>query len=116
MAAFVACNDLDGIEEFCSADTCLKDKWVLDVRTDGEVKSAPLAGAEKLVHIPVDELRDRLDELDRDVPWVVSCGVGVRGHIAARILKQHGYRVQNLSGGATVRQRAWSAGQTSTGR
>lgn len=113
MAAFVACNDLEGIEEFCSPETCLQDKWVLDVRTDGEVRSQPLPGAENVIHIPVDELRERLDELDPEVPWVVSCGVGVRGHIAARILKQHGYRVENLSGGATVRQRAWTAAQAS---
>ena len=82
-------------------------KTVLDVRTTSEVENAPLAGAYEVIHIPVDDLRDRLNELDSDKPLVVTCGVGVRGHIASRILRQHGFAVQNLSGGATVRKRAW---------
>lgn len=62
--------------------------------------------------IPVDELRDRLNELDASKPTVVSCGVGLRGHVAQHILKQHVLKqhgfvsVANLSGGATVRRRA----------
>jgi rhodanese-related sulfurtransferase len=47
-----------------------------------------------------------LGELDPTLPTVVSCGMGLRGHVATRILRQHGFtRVWNLSGGATVRNR-----------
>jgi NADPH-dependent 2,4-dienoyl-CoA reductase/sulfur reductase-like enzyme/rhodanese-related sulfurtransferase len=114
IAAFVACNQLDGIESLCSPANSLNGRTVLDVRTEAEVKSHPLAGAETVIHIPVDELRERIDELDPAVPLVVTCGVGVRGHVAARILKQHGFNVQNLSGGATIRDRAWRASQSMT--
>jgi NADPH-dependent 2,4-dienoyl-CoA reductase/sulfur reductase-like enzyme/rhodanese-related sulfurtransferase len=107
MAAFAACNQLDGVEDFVPADADLSDKQVLDVRTRAEVKKTPLAEVEGAVNIPLDELRDRLDELDRDRPTVVSCGVGLRAHVAVRILKQHGFGdVANLSGGATLRNRA----------
>ncbi|HEV7185593.1 MAG TPA: rhodanese-like domain-containing protein, partial [Leifsonia sp.] len=59
------------------------------------------------VNIPVDELRDRIDELP-DGPLVVHCQVGQRGHTAARILTQHGFDVVNLDGG----YRTWAAGST----
>jgi rhodanese-related sulfurtransferase len=107
IAAFVACNELDGLAPLCPASASLKGKAVVDVRTDEEVENAPLVGVDEVIHIPLDELRERLGELDRSKPLVVSCGVGARGHIATRILKQHGFNVQNLSGGATVRARAW---------
>ena len=108
LAAFVACNELDAIESFCAADASLDGKQVVDVRTAAEVAKTPLAGVHSPLHIPVDELRDRIGELDIAKETVVSCGVGVRGHIAARILKQNGFHVSNLSGGATVRNRAFS--------
>ena len=66
-----------------------------------------LAAGDHAINIPLDELRDRLTELDPSLETVVSCGVGVRAHVATRILKQHGFQnVHNLSGGATVRNRA----------
>ena len=55
-------------------------------------------------------LRPRIDELDASKETVVSCGVGVRAHVASRILTQLGFdNVRNLSGGATVRNRACPA-------
>ena len=107
MAAFVACNQLDGIEQLCKAGDSLEGKLVVDVRTKPEVEREPLEGVERVIHIPVDELRDRLGELNPREPLIVTCGVGVRGHIASRILQQHGFDVQNLSGGVTVHNRAW---------
>lgn len=110
LAAFVASNQMDGIEVFCDADADLTGLNVLDVRTLAEVQAKPLSGADSLIHIPVDELRQRIDELGEpstSKPLVVSCAVGVRGHIACRILSQAGFRVMNLSGGATIRERAW---------
>jgi rhodanese-related sulfurtransferase len=106
-AAFAACNELDGVERFVEADTDLTGKQVVDVRTPAEVRCTPLAGAPNAKHIPVDELRERLGELHCTAPTVVSCGVGLRAHVAARILRQHGFPdVVNLAGGATVRERA----------
>lgn len=78
---------------------------VVDVRSPGEFAAGAIPGA---VNIPVDELRDRL----ADVPegeLVVHCAVGLRGHIAARILAAHGRRARNLDGG----YRTWTAGTAS---
>jgi rhodanese-related sulfurtransferase len=106
-AAFAACNQLDGFEEFLPPDADLSGKQVVDVRTAAEVRSNPLAAAPHAVNIPLDELRNQLDRLDRGAETVVSCGVGVRGHVAARILKQRGFAdVKNLTGGVTLRNRA----------
>ncbi len=58
------------------------------------------------MNVPLDELRGRIGELDSAASTVVSCGVGLRAHVAARILKQSGFAdVKNLTGGATVRNR-----------
>jgi len=106
LAAFAACNQLDGFEEFLDANADLSGKQVVEVRTVAEVAQSPLAGAPGAINIPVDELRQRLGELHPAAPTVVSCGVGLRGHVAARILKQHGFAdVKNLSGGSTIRNR-----------
>lgn len=70
---------------------------LLDVRSVKEVERGSIAGA---INIPIDELRQRLDELPRDKDIHVYCQVGLRGYLAARILQQHGFtRVKNLSGG-----------------
>jgi rhodanese-related sulfurtransferase len=107
MAAFAACNQLDGVDEFIDADADLSGFQVVDVRTAAEVARAPLAGVSHVIHISLDELRGRVGELDGNARTVVSCGVGQRAHVAARILRQHGFvQVANLSGGATLRQRA----------
>ncbi|TWT81109.1 Coenzyme A disulfide reductase [Planctomycetes bacterium CA13] len=106
MAAFAACNQLDGISDFYEFDADLTGKQVVDVRTSGEIEKAPLTGVKDAIHIPVDELRDRMSELDESAETVVACAVGVRGHIATRILHQRGFSVKNLSGGATVYNRA----------
>jgi NADPH-dependent 2,4-dienoyl-CoA reductase/sulfur reductase-like enzyme/rhodanese-related sulfurtransferase len=111
LAAFAASNQLDGLEEFLEADADLSGKQIVDVRTSAEVAARPLPDAEGAVNIPLDSLRDRIGELDPTADTVVSCGVGLRAHVAARILKQHGFqRVANLSGGATVRYRAKAGG------
>ena len=107
MAAFAACNALDGVEQFVPANADLAGQQVVDVRTAPEVAAAPLAGVENPINIPLDELRERLDELDPSLPTVVSCGVGLRAHVALNILRQHNFEsVANLAGGAIVRKRA----------
>jgi rhodanese-related sulfurtransferase/uncharacterized UPF0146 family protein len=67
----------------------------VDVRTREEFTRGTLPGA---INIPVDELRDRLGELDGG-EIVVNCQVGQRGHVATRMLTELGYRAVNLDGG-----------------
>ena len=68
---------------------------VIDVRSPAEHAAGHIEGT---LNIPVDELRDRLGEVQmQDV--VVYCAVGQRGHIATQILKAHGAKVRNLDGG-----------------
>ncbi|MFV0452413.1 MAG: FAD-dependent oxidoreductase [Propioniciclava sp.] len=74
---------------------------LVDVRSEGEHRAGAIPGS---LLIPVDELRDRLDEIPEG-PVVVHCAVGVRGHTAARILTQHGRSAVNLDGGYTT----WAA-------
>jgi rhodanese-related sulfurtransferase len=110
MAAFAACNQLDGITHFLDADADVNGMQVLDVRTPPEIEQLPLAGVDKPVNIPLDELRSRLDELDASTPTVVTCQVSVRAHVASCILRQSGFsNVHVLSGGAITRQRAMAA-------
>lgn len=76
------------------------DIQLLDVRTIAEYKEGHLSGA---MHIPVDELRERLAELDPEKETVVYCRVGFRGYLAAKILQQNGFhKVLNLTGGLMI--------------
>lgn len=110
MAAFAATNELDGLVRFLDADADLSGYQVVDVRTAAEVARAPLAEAPHAIAIPLDELRERLGELDPARPTVTSCASGLRSYVAARILMQHGFGdVYDLSGAATVRARAVAA-------
>ena len=78
-------------------DIELENNFLLDVRTHDEFSLNTLPGA---VNIPLDELRDRLDELPKDKMIYTFCAVGLRGYLAYRILIQHGFeKVRNLSGG-----------------
>jgi NADPH-dependent 2,4-dienoyl-CoA reductase/sulfur reductase-like enzyme/rhodanese-related sulfurtransferase len=106
MAAFAACNELEGIEDFVSADADLADAQIVDVRSSDEAQCNPMARVTGAKNIPLDELRERLGELDPAAPTVVICSAGLRAHVGTRILRQHGFsNVVNLSGGATVRNR-----------
>ncbi len=70
---------------------------LLDVRNSNEYESGHIEGA---INIPVDELRDRLYKLDKELPVYLYCQIGLRGYLAYRILRQHGFKeVYSLSGG-----------------
>lgn len=69
---------------------------LLDTRTDIEYESGHIDG---FVNIPLDSLRSRLNEIDKSKPVYVTCQIGLRGYIAARILSQNGFDTYNLSGG-----------------
>jgi rhodanese-related sulfurtransferase len=107
MAGFAASNVLDGLMHVVQPEADLSAYQVVDVRTAAEVEAGALADAPHALHIPLDELRQRLGELDVDKPTVVSCASGQRSYNAARILAQHGFKqVFNLTGAATLRRRA----------
>ena len=70
---------------------------LVDVRSAKEFARGSLDGA---VNIPVDDLRSDWHKLAPEKPTVVFCQVGIRGHLATRILKQVGFKdVRNLKGG-----------------
>lgn len=69
---------------------------LLDCRTAGEFARGHIEGA---LHIPLDELRDRLDVLPRDCEIWVHCQSGLRSYVACRILAQHGFSCANVAGG-----------------
>jgi NADPH-dependent 2,4-dienoyl-CoA reductase/sulfur reductase-like enzyme/rhodanese-related sulfurtransferase len=101
MAGFVAANilkgDMDVIhwDELGSLD--MNDHVLIDLRDSDELEaSGRIPGA---VNIPVNSLRARLPELDREKTQVLFCAVGLRGYVAHRILAQKGFRSKNLSGG-----------------
>lgn len=72
---------------------------VLDVRGKKEIEKVPLPSS---LQIPLPELRQRLSEVPAEGPVYVSCMVGLRGHIASRILQQHGIDAINIGGGAKL--------------
>jgi len=73
-----------------------KDDFVLiDVRTRSEFKKGFIENA---INIPVDELRERLDDIEQK-NIVIYCEVGLRGHTATTLMQELGYKVRNLDGG-----------------
>ena len=69
---------------------------LLDVRTPQEYREGHIDGFR---NIPVDELRQRLEELDPGKPVYVICQSGLRSYIASRILEGNGFTAYNFSGG-----------------
>jgi len=69
---------------------------LLDVRTAGEYGRGHMEG---FANIPVDELREHLDEIPRGKPVYVNCQSGIRSYIACRILEGNGYGAYNFAGG-----------------
>ncbi|OOE72300.1 FAD-dependent oxidoreductase [Salinivibrio sp. ML290] len=99
-AAFVATNILKGEAtpiHFDEVDNLADDQVLLDVRNAPERENGQLIEGD--VHIPVDELRGRIDELPKDKEIVVYCQVGLRGNVAYRQLVNNGFKARNLIGG-----------------
>ena len=110
MAGFMVDNIARGLLRqwhLADADSLPRDGSVtlLDTRTPGEYSAGHIEG---FINIPVDDLRERLHELDRTKPVYVICQSGLRSYIACRILAGHGCDCYNFSGGyrfyATVTQ------------
>ncbi len=101
IAGYVAGNIHSGVMQTISwrelPEALQKGGFLLDVRTPEEYRMGAIAGA---VNIPLDELRERLQEVPADKDIYIYCAVGLRGYLAMKILKANGYtRVRNLSGG-----------------
>ena len=96
MAGFAASNILEGTVQVVHWDQLNPDDYILDVRSVGEFKRGHVTSA---VHIPVDEIRNRLAELPNNAVINVYCATGVRSYIACRILMQNGFIARNISGG-----------------
>jgi NADPH-dependent 2,4-dienoyl-CoA reductase/sulfur reductase-like enzyme/rhodanese-related sulfurtransferase len=101
MAGFVAANFIRGDHPQTSVESLLETPaderpLLLDVRTPEEFAAGTIPGS---THIPVDQLRSRLSELNQHKPILTFCQVGQRGYMATRILLQAGFKATNLSGG-----------------
>ena len=107
IAGYTAANILKGDSEIFHWDEVnsvdLSKSLFLDIRDEMEVGLGTIEGS---VNIPLDDLRNRLDDLPKDKELLVFCQVGLRGYVAYRILKQKGFKVRNLSGGYKTYQLA----------
>lgn len=91
-------NEMNDLVDTISVEE-LKNKenpYVLDVRTVEEYNLSHIDG---VINIPLDELRENLEKLDKSKEIIVHCHSGLRSYLACRILKQKGYNVKNLIGG-----------------
>ena len=101
MAGYVAENILKGVVKifhYHDVSSLPKDGSVnlIDTRTRGEYRLGHIDG---FINIPVDSLRERMNEIDKSKPVYIVCHVGLRGYLACRILEGYGYTCYNLSGG-----------------
>ncbi|MDU8674289.1 CoA-disulfide reductase [Paenibacillus polymyxa] len=100
MAGYVASNIMDGLVQTIQwhevDDFHRNGGLVIDVRDAMELQGGAIPGS---IHIPLAEIRERMSEIPLDLEIAVSCQVGLRGYLAARILTQSGYRVRNVDGG-----------------
>lgn len=101
MAGYIIDNIANGVVKqwhIEDADLLPRDGSVslLDTRTAAEYAQGHIDG---FINIPVDELRQRLEELDSAKPVYVICQSGLRSYIASRILTGNGFDCYNFAGG-----------------
>ena len=101
IAGYVASNILNGIMPIITwrdiSHLARETSILIDVRTKSEYEMGTIRGA---LNIPVDELRERLDEIPKNKDIIIFCQIGLRGYLAHKILTQNGFKnVKNLSGG-----------------
>lgn len=78
----------------------IEDYTIIDVRTKQEFQLGAIPNA---INIPVDEMRQRINEVPKDKPICIYCLVGLRGYLAQQILIGNGFEnVYNLSGGYKI--------------
>lgn len=99
MAGYVAENVLTGkTRQILPKELMHSSAMKLDVRDEDEVEEGTIANS---IHIPLPQLRTRMNELNKDQKYVIYCAVGLRGYLAEQILRQNGYDVVNAAGGYT---------------
>ncbi|MGX6961689.1 FAD-dependent oxidoreductase [Vagococcus xieshaowenii] len=99
MLGYVALNVMEGLTETVQwhevPEKLATGMVLLDVRNEGELSKGRFPNS---LNIPLNQLRERLDELDKQTTYIVSCASGQRSYLAERLLKQHGVKVKNLDG------------------
>ena len=98
MAGFMIDNIFKGLKQWHIGDPIPRDGSVtlLDTRTAHEYSRGHIEG---FINIPVDELRERIGEIETGMPVYVICQSGLRSYIATRILEGHGFEAYNFAGG-----------------
>lgn len=100
IAGYAASNIIAGLSKHIQwhelNDLLEAGAFVVDIREPREVANGTIEGS---INIPLDQIRDRLDEFPKNQPIYVFCQVGLRGYLANRILDQYGYNSINLDGG-----------------
>lgn len=100
VAGQVACNILAGDVEIVHGHELreLQDNGaiIVDIREPYEVEKGAIGGA---INIPLDDLRNRRNELPKNKPLILYCRAGLRSYLGYRMLKSYGYQVKSLSGG-----------------
>ena len=101
IAGYTAENILKGDLEMVNYDEFWdfvkeNDAVILDVRTSKEFSGGAIEGA---ININVDDLRENLQNLDKNKVYAIYCQVGLRGYLANRIMRNNGFRAVNLNGG-----------------
>lgn len=101
IAGFVASNvlkgDLEVVHWHGLSELDRNNVVLIDLRTKREREKA--GALRDALHIPLDDLRDNLQHLDRRKTYIPYCAVGLRSYVAHRILVQNGFRSRSLSGG-----------------
>ncbi|MDT2826834.1 FAD-dependent oxidoreductase [Enterococcus viikkiensis] len=99
MLGYVALNQIEGlsntIQWYEVTEELAKGKVLLDVREKSELANGYFKEA---IHIPLNDLRCRVSELDPTKEYIISCHSGLRSYVGERILKQAGFKVENLDG------------------
>ncbi|WP_430596695.1 FAD-dependent oxidoreductase [Enterococcus sp. DIV0175] len=99
LLGYAAMNIAEGVSETIQwhelATELENGKILLDVRDENELAQGKFKEA---ITIPLNDLRERLGELDQGKEYIVSCHSGLRSYLAERILKQAGFKVKNLDG------------------
>ncbi|MDN6001999.1 MAG: FAD-dependent oxidoreductase [Enterococcus sp.] len=99
MLGYAAINLSEGISDSIQwsqlKEAQEKGYQLLDVRNPEELANGRFPDA---LSIPLNQLRDRVSELDPTKAYIVSCHSGLRSYVAERLLKQKGFKVKNLDG------------------
>ncbi len=103
MVGYVAENKIKGISTSINVKQFVEildeRTYILDIREHKELTPLFDNRIKESKHIPLSELRNRLNELPRNQKIYVYCQLGTRGYLAERILKQHGFDAVNIEGG-----------------